>query len=130
MHAEAHEDDRREIPRAGSAAEARGSSIGARFSTAERRWAVEYARQPGVSANREARALGVSDVTMRIWIRAAKPAATLRPVVVSTDGSEQHPRRPRAPSKAPMTLTFRTAQGHELGPLDVETAVSLLRALS
>ena len=73
--------------------------------------------------------LNISDVTMRIWIRAAKPAATLRPVVVTTDESEQQS-RPRAPSKAPATLTLRTAQGHELGPLDVATAVMLLRALS
>ena len=77
-----------------------GASIGARFSTAERRWAVEYARQPGMSANRAARALGISDVTMRIWMRAAIPAATLRPVVVTTEESEPQ-RRPRAPSKAP-----------------------------
>jgi transposase-like protein len=43
-----------------------GANIGARYSTAERRWAVAYARQPGMSANRTARALGISDVTMRI----------------------------------------------------------------
>ena len=103
-----------------------GANIGARFSTAERRWAVEYARQPGMSANRAARALGISDVTMRIWMRVAKPAATLRPVVVTTEESEPQ-RRPRA--TAPTTLTLKTAQGHELGPLDVATAVALLRAL-
>jgi transposase-like protein len=49
-----------------------GANTGARYSTAERRWAVEYARQPGMSANRAARALGISDVTMRIWIRAER----------------------------------------------------------
>lgn len=108
---------------------ARDSRIGASFSTAERRWAVEYARQPGMSANRAARALGISDVTMRMWIRAAKPAATLRPVVVTPEEPEPQ-RRPRAASKSPTTLTLRTAQGHELGPLDMETAVALLRALS
>ena len=82
-----------------------------------------------MSANRAARALGIDDVTRRLWIRAAKPAATLRPVVVTTEESEPQ-RRPRATSRAPTTLTLRTAQGHELGPLDVETAVALLRALS
>ena len=82
-----------------------------------------------MSANRAARALGISDVTMRIWVRAAKPAAALRQVVVTTGESEQQ-RQPRAPSKVPLMLTLRTAQGHELGPLDVETAVALLRALS
>lgn len=106
-----------------------GANIGARFSTAERRWAVEYARQPGMSANRAARALGISDVTMRIWIRTATPAATLRPVVVTTEEPEQQS-RPSAASKSPTMLTLRTAQGHELGPLDVATAVALLRALS
>lgn len=106
-----------------------GANIGARFWTAERSWAVDYARQPGMSANRAARALGISDVTMRIWIRAATPSATLRPVVVTTEEPEQQS-RPSAASKAPTTLTLRTAQGHELGPLDVETAVALLRALS
>ena len=65
-----------------------GANLGARYSTAERRWAVEYARQPGMNANRAARELGISDVTMRIWMRAAKPAAILRPVVVTTEESE------------------------------------------
>jgi hypothetical protein len=38
--------------------------------------------------------------------------------------------REQAPGRGSKTLTFRTAQGHELGPLHVETAVVLLRAPS
>ena len=58
-----------------------------------------------------------------------EPGGTLRPVVVTTDEPKE-PNRARTPAKASPMLTLRPAQGHELGPLDVETAVALLRALS
>jgi hypothetical protein len=82
-----------------------------------------------MTANRAARALGISEVTMGLWIRAAKPTGRLRPVVVTTDAQEQ-PSRARTPSRASSMLTLRTAQGHELGPPDVQTAVALVRSLS
>lgn len=102
---------------------------GARYSSVERRWAVEYARQAGLNANRAARALGISDVTMRMWLRTVKPTGTLRPVVVTPDELAQRSEA-QTPSKSAPMLMLRTAHGHEVGPLDVEAAAALLRALS
>ena len=93
-----------------------------------RRWAVSYARSTGVGVNRAADRLGICNVTLRNWMRAESPGrGVLRAVVITPDRHDEHA---RAPARSPPTLTLRTAQGHELGPLDVETAVALLRALS
>jgi transposase-like protein len=93
-----------------------------------RRFAVTYARTAGVGVGEAADRLGISDVTLRVWMRAAKRVGALLPVVVTHDGPEGQHRGRGSSSLQPLTL--RTAQGHELGPLDADTAVVLLRALS
>ena len=97
---------------------------GGPYPDALRRWAVSYARSTGVGVNRATDRLGICNVTLRNWMRAAKRTGTFLPLVVADELVSQ----PQARLSTPLTL--RTAQGHELGPLDVETAAALLRALS
>ena len=99
---------------------------GARYTKAERAWAVGWAAQSGLSRTRAARELGIADPTLRHWFAEAKSPAVFERVHVSPDDARA------APSAAPSrpALMLRTAHGHELGPLDFDTAVALLRALA
>lgn len=110
-HARAHDDELGEASRAGrTAARAR------------------QARHASLSGCKAADQLGISDVTLRSWMRGAKSAGAFLPVVVAEERTPQS--QTQLSSSSAPTLTLRTAQGHELGPLDLETAVALLRALS
>jgi transposase-like protein len=102
-----------------------------RYPDAMRQFAITYAQSAGVGLGKAADQLGISDVTLRSWTRAAKRTGGFVPVVVAEERTPQSQTQQSSSSasSAP-TLTLRTAQGHELGPLDVETAVALLRALS
>ena len=105
-----------------------GRRGGGPYPDAMRRWAVSYARSAGVGVNRAADRLGISNVTLRSWMRALSPSGgVLRAVVITPDTQAEHP---RAAGSSPPALTLRTAQGHELGPLNLDTAVALLRALA
>ena len=105
-----------------------GRRGGGPYPEALRRWAVSYAQSTGMGVNRAADRLGLCNATLRSWLRAESPSrGVLRAVVITPDRHDEHA---RATASSPRTLTLRTAQGHELGPLDVETAVALLRALS
>ena len=101
---------------------------GARYTKAERAWALEWAEQSGLSRTRAARELGIADPTLRHWQAESKskPGGALERVHVLPD--EPSARTSTAPSARAFTL--RTVHGHELGPLDFDTAVALLRALS
>jgi hypothetical protein len=63
--------------------------------------------------------LGVSDMTLRSWLYTAsrKPPGKLCEVIVA---------EPEAPARA---LALTTAQGHAVTGLDLEGAVTLLKAL-
>ena len=112
-------------------AERRKASVkqgGARYTPAEQEWALAWAEQSGLSRSRAARELGIADPTLRHWVSEAKArsSGTFERVHVVRDARSVTPHA----SRSATALTLRTAQGHELGPLDVETAVALLRALS
>ena len=89
-----------------------------KYSREMRRWAVGYARRAGVAVSKAAAQLGVSDITLRTWMRADEAKSAFEPVTVTSE----------TPRTAALTLT--TAQGHVIGPLDIESAAALLRALS
>jgi transposase-like protein len=99
-----------------------------RYPDAMRQFAVTYAQSTGVGLGMAADQLGISDVTLRSWMRAPKRAGAFLPVVVADELEPQSQTPPSSSSST--TLTLRTVQGHELGPLDVDTAIALLRALS
>lgn len=95
-----------------------------RYPDAMRKFAITYTQSAGVGLGKAADQLGISDVTLRSWLRASKGSSAFVPVVVADEVAVR-------PQTQPSTmLTLRTAQGHEFGPLDVETAIALLRALS
>ena len=99
-----------------------------RYPKSARRWAVGYARRglsKGLSLSAIAAELGVSDMTLRVWLSpdpAQTPAGELCEVVVA-----EHEPTPSA-VRRPVTLT--TAQGHVVTGLDLEGAAALLRALA
>jgi transposase-like protein len=99
---------------------------GARYTKTERAWAVGWAEQSALSRTRAARELSIADPTLRRWQAEAKSRGVFERAHVSPDDSSA------APSAAPsrLALMLRTAQGHELGPLDLDTAVALLRSLA
>lgn len=82
-------------------------------------WAVAYARGAGVAISKAAAQLGISDMTLRSWMRAAEVKSALEPVTIRSEASRS----------AGAALTLTTAQGHVIGPLDLESAAALLRAL-
>jgi transposase len=88
-----------------------------RYPDVLRRFAVTYALSAGVGVGKAADRLGVSDVTLRVWMRDAKRTGALLPVIVTSDEPERQ-RRGRVASNQPAILTLRTVHGHELGPLD------------
>jgi transposase-like protein len=106
----------------------RGRRGGRPYPDALRRWAVSYARSTGLGVNKVADRLGICGVTLRTWMQEPKrDGGVLRPVVVTPDAhDEPQQARPRSQPR----LILRTAQGHELGPLDVDTAIAVLRELS
>ena len=91
-----------------------------RYPREMQRWAVTYARRTGVTISRAAKQLGINDMTLRSWVRVADAGGSFTPVTVSEEG----------PASTAATLTLTTAQGHVIGPLDVESAAALVRALS
>jgi transposase-like protein len=101
---------------------------GARYTKTERAWAVGWAEQSGLSRTRAARELNIADPTLCHWRAEAKSnlVGVLERVHVVPE--QTGPRAAVAPSRP--ALMLRTAQGHELGPLDLDTAVALLRALA
>ena len=70
--------------------------------------------------SRAAKQLGISDMTLRSWMRVADASGQFAHVTVSDESS---------PDTA-ATLTLTTLHGHVIGPLDIETAAALVRALS
>jgi transposase-like protein len=55
-------------------------------------WAVAYAKRTGVNISRAAEQLGISDMTLRSWVRVADAGGAFVPVTVS-DASSPTPRR-------------------------------------
>ena len=89
-----------------------------RYPKEMQRWAVAYARRADIPISKVAAQLCISDMTLRSWMRVAEAAGGFQAVTVTSEA-------PRT-----MVLTLRTAQGHIIGPLDVESAAALVRALS
>ena len=58
-----------------------------RCSKEMQRWAVAYAKRAGVNISRAAKQLGMSDMTLRSWVRVADAGGAFVPVTVSEEGS-------------------------------------------
>ena len=100
----------------------RGTGI--RYSPGLRSEAVVYARDEcarGVPRAAVARALGVPDHTLSIWLRST-PRARFRRVEMSGAGN-------RAVAAPVRVLVFTTRQGDRVEGLDVADLATLLRAL-
>jgi transposase-like protein len=91
-----------------------------RYSKEMQRWAVAYAKRAGVSISKAAAELGISDMTLRSWMRVIDVHESFAPVTITAEASHS----------TAATLTLTTAQGHVIGPLDLQTAAALVRALS
>lgn len=91
-----------------------------RYSKEMQRWAVAYARRAGVSISKATTQLGISDMTLRSWMRVHEAGGSFAQVTISAEGSRS----------TALSLTLTTAQGHVIGPLDVQAAAALVRALS
>ena len=89
-----------------------------RYPKEMQRWAVAYARRADIPISKVAAQLCISDLTLRSWMRVAEAAGGFQAVTVTSEA-------PRT-----MALTLTTSGGHVIGPLDIETAVALVRALS
>ncbi len=81
-------------------------------------------RAGGGSIHRAAQDLGVSEVTLSSWVRAAEEPGRLREVRVAPE-----PAQPPTASSAP-TLEVTAPSGHVVRGLSVQQAAELLRALS
>ena len=58
-----------------------------RYSKEMKRWAVAYAKRAGVNISRAAKQLGISDMTLRSWVRVADAGGAFVPVRVSEGDS-------------------------------------------
>jgi transposase-like protein len=98
-----------------------------RYPQQMRDFAVAHARAVragGGSVSSAARELGISEMTLSSWLRAARGPGRLREVRVRPE-----PAGPRTPPSAP-SLEVMAPSGHVVRGLSVQQAAELLRALS
>ena len=91
-----------------------------RYPKEMQRWAVAYARRANVAISKAAAQLGISDMTLRSWMGVVEAKGGFERVTLTAESTRS----------ANRTLTLTTAQGHIIGPLDIESAAALVRALS
>jgi transposase-like protein len=76
-----------------------------RYPDAMRQFAIAYAQSADVGLGKAADQLGISDVTLRSWMRAAKRAGAFLPVVVA-DEREPQSQTPPSSNVCPRQSTW------------------------